>query len=81
MFFRLFYCSDQLCLQLAFGTTTDQAHMFETMKIAHPTSHSLIFTPCDLIVKSKNMPGKARNKINKNSTRSKRLKLTHNLGH
>jgi hypothetical protein len=58
--------------------TTDQTHMFETMEIANPRSLSLILTPCDLIVKTKNLPGKARNEINMISTRSKRLKLTHN---
>jgi hypothetical protein len=60
---------------------TDQAHMFETMENANPRSLSLILTPCDLIVKTKNLPGKARNEIKKKGTRSKRLKLTHNLGH
>jgi hypothetical protein len=55
--------------------------MFETMEIANPTSLSLILTPCDLIVKTKNLPGKVRNEIKKKSTRSKRLKVTHNLGH
>jgi hypothetical protein len=55
--------------------------MFGTMEIAKQTSLSLILTPCDLIVKTKNLPGKARNEIKKKRTRSKRLKLTHNLGH
>jgi hypothetical protein len=60
---------------------TDQAHMFETMEIANSTSLSLILTLCDQIVKTKNLPGKARNEIKKKSTRIKRLKLPHNLGH
>jgi hypothetical protein len=55
---------------------TDQAHMFRTMEIDKPTSLSLILTPCDLIVKTKNLPGIAHNQIKKKSTRSKRLKLT-----
>jgi hypothetical protein len=32
--------------------------MFETVEIANPTSLSLILTPCDLIVKTINLPGK-----------------------
>jgi hypothetical protein len=35
------------------------------MEIANPTSLSLILTPCDLIFKTKNLPGKASDEMKK----------------
>jgi hypothetical protein len=49
------------------------------MEISNLTYLALILSTCDLIVKIKNLPGKARNEIKKKSTRNKLLKLTHNL--
>jgi hypothetical protein len=49
--------------------------MFETMEIVNPTSLFLILTPCDLIVKNKNLLKKPPNEIKKKSMRSKRLKF------